>query len=53
MLAFYFQKAESQHLHHAENLELIQNINSVRTTRLSEQQQQERLCDSYCSVMTV
>jgi len=37
---------ESQHLHNAENLELIKNINSVRTTRHSERQQ-ERLCDPY------
>ena len=47
MLAFLLPKCrESQHLHNAENLELIQNINSVRTTRHSDQRQQERPCDS-------
>jgi len=46
-VSFLLQKSRvSQHLHNTENLELIQNINSVRTTRHSEQQQ-ERFCDSY------
>ena len=40
------KRRESQHLHNAENLELIQNNISVRTTSHSERQQ-ERPCDSY------